>query len=300
MSGTSQDTIDRIRGIGRVVTTPPAAPGFMGVGHTAVPVVAPGEFELSDPFILLMDDRMELPPGHKAGEAHPHAGFETVTFVVEGEIRDRDEGTLRTGDVLWMTAGSGVIHNEDSEPLGRSRILQLWLKLPSNDRWVAPRFAYVARESAPVRNEPGVKARVYSGRSGAAQSATHNYVPVTMVDIGLDAHAQFDQELPASYNGFVYVLAGDVVAGGQGRVHLNTGQVGWLEVVDADAAPSALRLIAGEHGARVVLYAGEPQRVPIVIHGPFVGESRADLLRISREYVAGRIPRLSEFGAAKA
>ena len=88
------------------------APGFMGEGHTAVTVVDPNEFQRSDPFILLMDDRLDLPPGREAGGAHPHGGFETVTFVVEGALRDRDEGTLNAGDVLWMTAGSGVIHNE--------------------------------------------------------------------------------------------------------------------------------------------------------------------------------------------
>ena len=114
------------RGIDRVVTTPPPSPGFIGAGHTAVPVLDAREFARNDPFILLMDDRIDLEPGRQAGAAHPHGGFETVTFVVEGELRDREEGMLRTGDVVWMTAGSGVIHNENVVPLGKSRILQLW------------------------------------------------------------------------------------------------------------------------------------------------------------------------------
>lgn len=128
------------RGIGRVVTTAPPSPGFIGEGHTAVSVVDPNEFVRNDPFILLMDDRIDLEPRREAGGAHPHGGFETVTFVVEGELRDRDEGTLKTGDILWMTAGSGVIHNENVVPLGKSRILQLWLTLPKQERWAAPRF----------------------------------------------------------------------------------------------------------------------------------------------------------------
>ncbi|MDP9202580.1 MAG: pirin family protein [Gemmatimonadota bacterium] len=115
------------REIGRVVKLPPPAPGFLGEGHTAVTVVDASEFARNDPFIVLMDDRLDLPDGREAGGAHPHSGFETVTFVLEGALRDRDEGTLGTGDVLWMTAGSGVIHNENVVPLGRSRVLQLWL-----------------------------------------------------------------------------------------------------------------------------------------------------------------------------
>jgi redox-sensitive bicupin YhaK (pirin superfamily) len=282
------------RGIGRVVTTAAPSPGFIGEGHTAVTVVDPNEFTRGDPFIALMDDRIDLPPGQKAGGAHPHGGFETVTFIVEGELRDRDEGTLRTGDILWMTAGSGVIHNEDVTPLGKSRILQLWLTLPQSARWSAPRFEHVARDTAPVRRESGVEARVYSGRSGSVRATTHNYVPVTLVDVRLRPGAVFDQELPDSFNGFLYVLDGDVDVGAQ-HTRLTAGQVGWL--ADATAGPSnvsAVVITAGKDGARVLLYAGERQDVPIVMHGPFVGETRADLMRLSRLYVEGKFPRLSE------
>ncbi|MEP7347481.1 MAG: pirin family protein, partial [Gemmatimonadaceae bacterium] len=273
--------------IARVVTLPPPSPGFIGEGHTAVTVVNPDEFELNDPFIALMDDRIDLPPGREAGGAHPHGGFETVTFVVEGALRDRDEGTLNSGDVLWMTAGSGVIHNEQVVPLEKSRILQLWLTLPQSERWAAPRFEHIARDSAPVRRELGVEARVYSGSSGSARATTHNYVPVTLVDVRLGGRAEFEQELPASYNGFFYVLEGSVVAGTE-QTSLTAGQVGWLRNGDTGAANATpLRITAGERGARLVLYAGERQHVPIVMHGPFVGESRADLMRLSKLYMEG-------------
>jgi redox-sensitive bicupin YhaK (pirin superfamily) len=282
------------REIERVVTTPPASPGFMGEGHTAVPVVAPNDFARTDPFILLMDDRIDLGPGQPAGAAHPHGGFETVTFVVEGELRDRDEGTLKTGDILWMTAGSGVIHNEDVEPLGKSRILQLWLTLPRSSRWSAPRFEYISRDSAPIRTEPGVEARVYSGSSGAARAQTHNYVPVTLIDVRLQPGARFEQELPDSYNGFIYVLDGDVSVG-DGNTSVAGGQVGWLAAADAGSSQnSSLSFIAGDEGARVLLYAGERQGVPIVQHGPFVGESRNDIVRLSQVYMSGKMPRISE------
>jgi len=132
MSGlnTARSPILGTRSLAHVVTLPPPRPGFIGEGHTAIHVIDSRDFAHNDPFIMLADDRVDLPPGQRAGGPHPHAGFEIVTFAVEGEARDRDEGLLRAGDVLWMTAGSGVVHNEDLEPLGKVRILQLWTTLP--------------------------------------------------------------------------------------------------------------------------------------------------------------------------
>jgi redox-sensitive bicupin YhaK (pirin superfamily) len=196
-----------------------------------------------------------------------------------------------------MTAGSGVIHNENVVPLGKSRILQLWLTLPQRQRWDAPRFEHIARDAAPVRREPGVEARVYSGTSGSAHATTHNYVPVTLIDLRLQPGARFEQELPDSYNGFLYVLDG-AVSVGENRTAVTTGQVGWLaEVVDTSNV-STLHVAAGENGARLVLYAGERQGVPIVMHGPFVGENREDIRRLSKLYVEGKMPRISEIAEA--
>ena len=154
--------MDAVRGLADVITLPVPGPGFIGEGHTAIHVMQGREFARTDPFIMLADDRVDLPPGTRAGGPHPHAGFEIVTFAVEGEARDRDEGLLRAGDVLWMTAGSGVVHNEDVEPLGKLRILQLWTTLPSGSRWAPPQFAHVPLEQVPVRREPGIEARIYA------------------------------------------------------------------------------------------------------------------------------------------
>lgn len=254
--------------------------------------IVSGDFDNSDPFIVLMDDRLDLAPGRHAGEAHPHAGFDVVTLVVEGGIRDRDEGLLEAGDVMWMTAGSGVIHNEDSEPVGRTRILQLWLKLPSALRWSPPRLQLVRGSSVPVRRETGVEVRIYSGRSGSIQSTTLNYTPTTLLDLRLENGATLDQVLPASFNGFVYVLEGELLAGAE-NARVEAGQVAWVAATDGSDETS-LRITGGTPGSRAVLYAGERQNVPIVSHGPFIGESRADLMRISRSYVEGKMPRVSE------
>jgi redox-sensitive bicupin YhaK (pirin superfamily) len=278
------------RGVGRVITLPAPGPGFIGDGHTAIHVIDARHFGENDPFIMLADDRVDLQQGRRAGGPHPHGGFEIVTFVVEGELRDRDEGLLRAGDVLWMTAGSGVIHNEDVEPLGKVRILQLWVKLPSVSSWVAPRFAHFPYEQAPVRLESGIEARVYSGASGVVAAPSPLYLPLTMVDVRLAPNTAFAQELPASYNGFLYPLDGDLLVDGTEPRRLSVGQIGWL---DSATPSSTVRFTAGADGARVMLYAGERQNVPIVTHGPFVGESRRDLQRLSQAYLDGRMPRVS-------
>lgn len=278
------------RDISRVVDVPPAAPGFVGPGHLAAPVVSPGNFEMTDPFILLMDDHLDI--GERpVGGPHPHAGFETVTLILDGAIYDRNEGgTLHAGEVQWMTAGSGIIHNEDVKTKGKVRLLQLWLTLPKKERWTAPGFQAIHSDSIPVRYEPGAAIRVYSGSSQGVQSATRNRVPVTMVEISLEPHASADQEVPASYNGFAFVIDGSVQIG---ETVLNTGQVGWLDG-PSDDGTSVLHVVAGESGARVILYAGQPQGDPIVAYGPFIGDSKQDIARLFTEYQGGDFPRLSE------
>jgi redox-sensitive bicupin YhaK (pirin superfamily) len=283
------------RAIARTITTPPPAPGFAGAGHTAVPVVDPARFAEQDPFILLMDDRVDMAPGVPIGGEHPHAGFEIATFLVDGAIHDQDEGVLRAGDLQWMLAGRGVIHNEHTMPDGHTRILQLWMTIRAGERWIEPHLETVTRELAPVRRTAGAEVRVYSGSSGDARAPerSHGHVPTTIVDVHLDPDATtIDQELPASYNGFVYVLDGSVRVGAGDGTPLRTGQVGWLDR-PASNGPSVLTIASDGERARVVLYAGEPQNRPIVMHGPFVGDTRADLMRVSREYIDGRFDRVS-------
>jgi redox-sensitive bicupin YhaK (pirin superfamily) len=278
------------RRLGRTVTTPPPAPGFIGEGHTAVDVVTPGALEASDPFVLLMDDRLDIKTRRQIGGAHPHAGIETVTLVLEGTLIDRDEGELNAGDVLWMTAGRGIIHNEAVEVGGRARILQLWVRLPESDRSTAPTFQMIRKASAPVRTEPGALARLYSGSTGGLCSTTRNHAPVTLVDLTLDANATFEQELPLSFNGFVYVVDGSAGLGGISS--LKTGQVGWLDR-PSGIGTGTLKFAAGERGARIVLYAGEPQREPLIHHGPFAAGSVAEIEEMFHRYRAGRFESMS-------
>jgi redox-sensitive bicupin YhaK (pirin superfamily) len=276
------------RRIVRTVTTAAPAPVMPGIYHTAV--VRPEDRELSDPFLLLSDDRIDDRNGARVGAAHPHAGMESATLILEDSIKDGDAAPVQAGDLQWMTAGSGIVHDEAVIARGSVRLLQLWITLPHGRRWTAPGFQDVRLDSLPIRREPGGMVRLYSGRSGALISPTQNHVPVTLADFLLEAGSSVDQELPASYNGFLYLLDGSVRVGAD---ELRAGQVGWLDRPSREG-PSNLHVIAGEGGARLILYAGEPQSTRVVMQGPFVGESPADISRLYEEYRQGRFPHMSE------
>jgi redox-sensitive bicupin YhaK (pirin superfamily) len=251
-----------------------------------VEVVGPQALRQSDPFVLLMDDRLEMARRRQIGGAHPHAGLETVTLVLEGSLHDRDEGALSAGDLVWMTAGRGIIHNEAVEVAGRARILQLWIGLPARLRTVSPGFEVVRRAQAPVVRQVGAQARLYSGASGTVQSPTRNQIPVTLLDLSLEAGGSFRQALPAAYNGFVYVLEGNATVGG---TRMAAGQVGWLA-----PAPAPELLVEAGESARVVLYAGLPHGEPLVQQGPFVAGSRLEIAEFHRGYRAGQFTSMSE------
>lgn len=279
------------RRLSRVVTPPPPEPGFLGPGHTAVEVLTPRDLAGNDPFVLLMDDRLDLDPEVRTlGGPHPHAGLETVTLLLEGALGDRDEGDMAAGDVQWMTAGRGLIHGENVRVGGRARVLQLWVRLPAADRGAAPRLQLVRRATAPVRREGGVVATLYSGRTGELVSPTLNHAPVTLVDFEIPAGRSIAQGLAARESGFLYVVDGSVEVG-PSRQRLDRGQVGWLDR-PTGGGDGELRL-ASDDGGRVLLYAGVRQDEPLVHHGPFVAGSREEIARLFEAYRRGGFQRLS-------
>jgi redox-sensitive bicupin YhaK (pirin superfamily) len=120
------------------IHTPEGQPGFLGPGHIARPVIN-GSFSDSDPFIMLMDDMLDKKDNEPVGGPHPHAGFETVSLLLEGEMGD-EAYKMKGGDFQMMTAGSGIVHTETIEKMAKMRLLQLWLNLPKKDREAIPRL----------------------------------------------------------------------------------------------------------------------------------------------------------------
>lgn len=219
---------------------------------------------------------------------HPHRGIETVTFVLEGELQHADnkggKGVLGPGDAQWMTAGQGIIHRE--EPHGpRVHTLQLWINLPATKKMTEPRYQDLRHADMPVREEPGARLRVFSGVSGGVAAKTKNHVPITMIDIRLEAGASVVQDIPARHQAFLYVIEG---SGRFGRdaTPAREAQVVWFSRVETDA-PSEIALQAGE-GLRAVFWAGPPIREPVAARGPFVMNTDAEIRQAFTDYREGR------------
>jgi redox-sensitive bicupin YhaK (pirin superfamily) len=271
------------------INTPKGQPGFLGAGHIARPVIS-GNFSDSDPFIILMDDMLDKKDNEPVGGPHPHAGFETVSLLLEGEMGDEPQ-KMKDGDFQMMTAGSGVVHTETITKMAKMRLLQLWLNLPKKDRAAAPRLQELPLEHVPALSKNGVSIKLYSGSLAGLTSPVQNYSPVIVADITIDAGVTTVQQIPANYNTFLYVINGSVKVG-EDEKQLNTDQVGWLDLF-ADAAESDLKITASEEGARLVLYAGKPTGDSIVSHGPFIADSSEDIQRLYREYRQGKMKHIS-------
>jgi quercetin 2,3-dioxygenase len=251
-----------------------------------MPAAMRGDFAATDPFLALMEDWF---PRGVFGK-HPHRGIETVTYVLEGRVDHYDnqghEGAIGPGDVQWMTAGRGLIHNEMPAEGVVVHSLQLWVNLPAADKMTAPRYQDLGGDAVPVRREPGAEVRVFSGSSGGVTAPTKNFTPVTMVEFRLEPGASVRQDLPADYNAALVVLEGDGVVG-LDRASLTAGEVAWLTREESDG-PSEVAIQAGKARLRALLYAGRPLREPVIAGGPFVMNTQAQIDQAYADYRAGR------------
>lgn len=278
-----QRKIDRI-------TENPSHPGFLGEGHVATPVLGGEEYSQTDPFIMLMDDRLNLPGGPPVGGAHPHAGFETVTFVLQGNTHEWKAGTVEI-----MTAGKGVVHTEEITAKTDVRILQLWLALSPEKRWAEPFFQKITLEDVPTLKADNHEIRVYSGSSNGLTSPMLNQTPFTLVDFRMDPNAEARQELPLSYNGFIYVVDGSVWVSGR---KVETEQAAWFDQNDQHGE-SEVVFHTEDKPARFILYAAQPHHAPIVSHGPFIADTEDDIRRLYREFRMGLMPHVNDLPLEK-
>ncbi|SEB54683.1 pirin family protein [Terriglobus roseus] len=258
----------------------PSVQGGMNDKHRVRPLISPGNWVETDPFLLLMEDW--FPKG--VFDPHPHRGMETVTYVLEGRIEHYDNhghmGTIAAGDAMWMTAGKGVIHNEQPVDGQTVHALQLWINLRSEEKQVSAHLQTLHAVAMPVRKEPGVEARVFSGRSGTTEAPTTNHTPVMMVELRLGPDAEIQHEIPPGFNAFVVLLEGNARVCSP-TVNVRAGQIAWFTQSEN---VSAAFLSADDHGLRALLFAGKPLREPVAARGPFVMSTEEELLVGFRDY----------------
>lgn len=242
-----------------------------------------------DPFLMLDCFGSDNPDDYIAGfPNHPHRGFETVTYMIEGRMLHRDsngnEGLLENGGVQWMTAGRGLIHSEiPQQEDGMMRGFQLWLNLSAKDKLIEPWYQDFQNPDLPkFTTESGVTVTVIAGQSGETVGAVQRDITEPIyLDVHLPAGSQFDAEIPASHNAFIVVYEGEVDVEGT-KVAATQ-----LALLNNDDKADGVRLVADEP-ARVLVIAGKPLNEPIFQHGPFVMNTRDEIIEAFEDYQAGK------------
>jgi len=252
-----------------------------------------------DPFLLLDEmGPVTVAPGEAKGAPdHPHRGFETVTYMLDGEFEHKDShghaGKLRSGDVQWMTAGAGVIHAEMPSELiqregGKMHGFQLWVNLPRKDKMMKPRYQEIPSAKIPqAQTEDGlVTVRVLAGQSLGAHAVIDTVTPIMYLHFTLKPGGRVEQLVPSDYNTFAYVVDGDGefgaegarVKGGQMVVFATDGDE--VEIVNPADAASDLE---------VLLLGGVPLNEPVARYGPFVMNTKAEIYQAIDDYQNGRM-----------
>jgi len=279
------ERVTKPRAVERVIAGQPTSDGA-GVKLTRV-LTQPLQRRL-DPFLMLDAFGTDDPKDYIAGfPNHPHRGFETVTYMIAGRMRHRDnaghEGLLTNGSVQWMTAGRGIVHSELPEQEdGRMEGFQLWLNLPAKDKLRTPWYRDIATEEIPeVTTGEGVKVRVIAGASHGVEGAMQREVTEPLyLDIELAAGASFAQAIPAGHNAFLYVYRGGV------QVEGTDVPVQRMAILDNNGG-DGVRFTAPA-ASRVLLIAGKPLNEPIAQYGPFVMNSNEEIFQAVQDYQNGR------------
>jgi quercetin 2,3-dioxygenase len=249
-----------------------------------------------DPFLMLDHFSTENPDDYIAGfPAHPHRGFETVTYMLDGHLRHEDhlghKGDLKGGGVQWMTAGRGIIHSEmPQQEQGRMRGFQLWINLPAKEKMKPAGYRDIQPGEIPVVALPGGgRVKVIAGTLELDERATAGPIQGLATDplyfdVELPADASFTHPIHAGYHAFVYPFEGSVDVGPAGASkRLPTHSAGVLS--DGDT----VTLTGGPGGGRMILLAGKPLLEPIVQYGPFVMNTREEIEQAIRDYQSGAL-----------
>ena len=269
-----------------LVRTTPGIPATDGAGVEMTRIIGTPELDMLDPFLLLDSFESDQPQDYIGGfPDHPHRGFETVTYLLEGRMRHKDsagnEGVIEANGVQWMTAGRGIVHSEMPEQEdGLLMGFQLWVNLPKADKMTEPAYQGFSVAEIPVeRRENGALVRVITGRTdaGTVGPVVNNFVKPTYLDVTLPAGELFEQSLQESDNAFIFVIKGEVNVGEQARL-LGKRRLGIL------SGGERVAITAGNSDSRFLLVAGQPLNEPVARGGPFVMNTQQEVLQAFEDF----------------
>jgi redox-sensitive bicupin YhaK (pirin superfamily) len=285
----------RVRGVS-------AAPsGLEGEGFPVRRAFAGVDLPDLDPFVHM--DQMgevEYAPGEPKGTPwHPHRGFETVTYIIDGIFDHQDSngggGTITDGDTQWMTAGAGILHIErPPEHLvvsgGLFHGIQLWVNLPKAEKWAPPRYQDLRATEVSLLSSPdaGALVRVIAGEVAGHAGPGQTYTPMTMLHVTLAPGAALDLPWRDDFNALAYVLAG-VGSAGVEKIAVSTGQLVVFGPGDAIRLEASKGQESRSAELEVLLLGGRPIREPVAWYGPFVMNTKAELMQAFEDYQAGKL-----------
>ena len=292
------DPGDRTRPVTSVTTAPS---GFEGEGFPVRRAFAGVDLADLDPFIH-MDQMGEVDyaPGEPKGTPwHPHRGFETVTYIIDGIFEHQDSngggGVITDGDTQWMTAGSGLLHIEKPpEALvvsgGLFHGVQLWVNLPSSQKMSDPRYQDIRGGQVGLLSSPdgGALLRVIAGDVGGHAGPGITHTPISLAHATIEPGAEVDIPWRPDFNALVYVLAGEGQVGAS-RQPIRKGQLAVLGVGDSIRVRASERQESRSPQLDVLLLGGRPIREPVAAYGPFVMNTRAELMQAFEDFQAGRL-----------
>jgi redox-sensitive bicupin YhaK (pirin superfamily) len=275
------DAVRTVEGAGFVVNRPFPRPGI----------------EVIDPFLLL--DEMgpaELGPGEAQGAPdHPHRGFETVTYMLDGALEHEDsvgnKGYIGPGDIQWMTAGAGVVHSEMPaatirEHGGRMHGLQLWVNLPRELKMTPPQYRDILAADVPVVDEDGAVVRVIAGDVNGVRGPVEPTHPVSYVHVTLQPGSSLDLPVAPDHNAMLYVLSGEARLPDEAGPHQ-------LVVFERDGDHLHVEAAPGDDPLDAIVLTGRPLNEPVARYGPFVMNTRSELLEAVEDYQAGRLGQIT-------
>lgn len=278
---------------------PPGPEHWVGDGFYVKTVFWPQlDAQMLSPFLLLdhaARRRFDPSPFRRGVGEHPHRGFETVTFAYQGEVEHRDSagggGRIGPGDVQWMTAASGVVHEEKhsqafSERGGDFEMVQLWVNLPADQKMSPPRYQPLLDREFPRLTLGAAEARLIAGALDGKTGPAKTHTPITVFDLRFERDGAAEALLPPGWTTLVFPLEGSVSVGPE-RQAIPSRHFG---VFDPDGdGPVQLH---AKQGARVLVLAGEPLHEPVVAYGPFVMNTREEIVQAFRDYQSGRMGHL--------